>query len=83
MGVSYEWCDIYLGPLEVSGKLFFSFSDQVFCNETFMSHWLTKNNENCSHDRRDACPTDSCPTMSGDFINQWDRRLACQRGIFG
>ena len=31
--------------------------------ETFMSHWLTKNDENCSQDSRDGCPT-----MSGDFI---------------
>ena len=42
-----------------------------------MSHWLTKNDEHCSQDSRD-----SCPTMDGDFINQQDRRLACQRGIF-
>ena len=31
--------------------------------ETFMSRWLTKNDENCSQDSRDGCPT-----MSGDFI---------------
>jgi len=32
-------------------------------HETFMSRWLTKNDENCSQDSRDGCPT-----MGGDFI---------------
>ena len=32
-------------------------------NETFMSHWLAKNDENCSQDSRDGCPT-----IGGDFI---------------